>query len=667
MLCIAAPAQTFTYATFLTPGSLVAGSTTRTINIFNQGYSQSENLTALWNGSPRATTKTPQGTYTIQLTDADLATSQLAEIRMLDSASGALVDLTYCPIVWGVKPTGIAFDPSRNLAYLTTPPQTSDARFPANSVIAFDPASGTTGAVLTLGGVLGDLALSSDATALYVVDESAGLVRQIDPASFTQTGKFSFRAAGSITNPNFVPRDLIAVMPGKPNTVALGFAPNVNYSTTSLAIFDDGVARSNVITAACCGFSGTTANSFMFSPDGQYFFQDGDTYYLSDPSAGGSLPAVLRYLIDSTGFGVNQKPLTASGQGATVISGNLLYTAGVTAIDYTVMAPVRNLGISGPITIDTNTQRLFVLYTPPYFDDEGDAPPIEVAAYDLNTFEPLGAQIVRLNVAPGIKSSEALIRFGTDGFVMPSSAGLAVFHTPLAGPAPNTGANAIVNAASQTGGPIAPGEIVTIYGTNLGPATPQVATFGSNGLLASALSNVQVMFGEKAAIPVLAYSGQLNVVAPFELTPGQNVGMQVLYNGLPSPIVTLPVAAAAPGLFTQNGSGSGRISVVNADGTVNTPARAGTIATLYGTGGGLTAGAIDGALARAPASLAASVQVSVAGQNAQVLYAGAAPGIVNGGFQINIQIPATVPSGLQPITVTIGGQTSPGGAVLEIH
>jgi uncharacterized protein (TIGR03437 family) len=72
-------------------------------------------------------------------------------------------------------------------------------------------------------------------------------------------------------------------------------------------------------------------------------------------------------------------------------------------------------------------------------------------------------------------------------------------------------------------------------------------------------------------------------------------------------------------------------------------------------------------MARQPATLAASVQVSVAGQNAEVLYAGAAPGIVNGAFQINLRIPATVASGVQPITVTIGGQVSSKGALLEIR
>jgi uncharacterized protein (TIGR03437 family) len=456
-------------------------------------------------------------------------------------------------------------------------------------------------------------------------------------------------------------------MPGKPNTVALGFAPDVASSLTSLAVFDGGVARSKAISAACCNFSGAKFNSFLFSADGKYFFEDGVTSYMSDPNSGGSLPAVFRYTIDSTGFGVNQTPVTASGQGATAISGDLLYTAGVTAIDYTVMAPVRNLGISGPIAIDSNAQRLFVLYTPPYIDSGGDAYPVELAAYDLNTFEPLGAQVVRLDVAPGLKSSEALFRFGSDGVVMPSSAGLLVFHTPIAGPAPSTSANAVVNAAGQTGGPIAPGEIVTIYGSNLGPATPQVATLGSKGLFPSTLSNVQVVFGNTLATPLLAYSGQLNVVAPFELIPGQSVQMQVLYDGLPSPKITVPVAATAPALFTRDGSGTGRVSVVNIDGTVNTPSAAGAIATLYGTGGGLATGAIDGAIARSPAGLAASVQVSVAGQNATVLYAGAAPGIVNGAFQINLRIPATVPSGLQPIVVTIGGQSSPQGALLEIR
>ncbi|MEO7145564.1 MAG: hypothetical protein ABI165_18875, partial [Bryobacteraceae bacterium] len=112
-------------------------------------------------------------------------------------------------------------------------------------------------------------------------------------------------------------------------------------------------------------------------------------------------------------------------------------------------------------------------------------------------------------------------------------------------------------------------------------------------------------------------------------------------------------------------------SVIDQDGSINAPAPAGSIVTLYGTGGGALdgapAGASDGNLARGAARLAGTVHVSIGGRDAPVLYAGAAPGLVNGVFQINVQVPGDTTSGPAGIIVNIGGQDSPKGANLAIR
>jgi uncharacterized protein (TIGR03437 family) len=107
--------------------------------------------------------------------------------------------------------------------------------------------------------------------------------------------------------------------------------------------------------------------------------------------------------------------------------------------------------------------------------------------------------------------------------------------------------------------------------------------------------------------------------------------------------------------------------VVNQDGSVNTASPAGSIVSLYGTGGGIVSGAVDGELARAAVNYSGPVTVTIAGRNAIVSYAGSAPGLVNGAFQLNVQIPAGVPSGQAAITVSINGQSSTQGATLEIR
>jgi minor extracellular serine protease Vpr len=50
--------------------------------------------------------------------------------------------------------------------------------------------------------------------------------------------------------------------------------------------------------------------------------------------------------------------------------------------------------------------------------------------------------------------------------------------------------------------------------------------------------------------------------------------------------------------------------------------------------------------------------VTIGGQPATVVFSGLAPGIV-GEYQVNVQVPAGISAGNQPITISIGGTTSP--------
>ncbi len=641
--------QQLPYPTYLRPNSLFVGSGDTTVQVANSSYSAG--LTALWNGSPRQTVLASNGTYTITLTASDVATAQLAQITMV-TAQGAVIDAVSLPVVYNVQPTGVAFDPTRNRVYIAIPPQSTDPKFPANSVVALDVNSGNIGAFLPIGAALGDLALSDDATALYIVVEGKNIVRRIDPSTFKAVGDFNFRPAGTQTAGPIL--DAIQVMPGKPDTVALGFSP---YSSEpGLSIYDNGVPRPNGL-ARYAGL--------LLSPDGQYMFQNGQEVYGQDQRNGEPLPSILRYAIDSTGIPM-QSPAYALGAGPAAVSDNMLYTAAGTAIVYASMAEPGTFGVGGPLALDSTVQRAYILYTGPYYDDGGDSPPSELVAFDLPTLQTRGSLRVGLTSISTLNSPEQLIHFGADGFILPSTSGLLVFHTPRAGPSPVTAANAVVNAASQQAGSIAPGEILTIYGTNLGPATAQAAVPNA-GVFPSLLSNTQVWFDQWPGTLLLSDQGQINVVAPFELQPGSSVNLQVWYYGNPSSQIALPVVPAAPALFTQDGSGTGQVAVVNQDGSVDTSAPAGTVVELYGTGGGIAGHSADGAIAEGASNLAVTPIVTIASQSAQVLYAGAAPGLVDGVFQMNVQIPNGIPSGAAPIVVTSNGQSSQQGATLAIR
>jgi uncharacterized protein (TIGR03437 family) len=150
--------------------------------------------------------------------------------------------------------------------------------------------------------------------------------------------------------------------------------------------------------------------------------------------------------------------------------------------------------------------------------------------------------------------------------------------------------------------------------------------------------------------------------------PGTSVAVQVVNNGLPSGQSSCSVVSAAPALLTRDASGKGLLAMVNQDDTVNTPAPAGSIISLYGTGGGIYPGAKDSAIAPGASVLNAGVQVTIGGQNAHVFYAGAAPDLVSSAFQINVQVPPGTPTGASvPVVLTIGGQSSVQGVTIEVR
>src|SRR5690348_3173994 len=106
----AANAQQLPFPTTLNPKFLYAGSGATQLVISNQSYGPG--LITRWNGSPRPAVQGAYGpsAYTITLTAADLADSQVAVITMVDSKSGAIIDTVNCPVGFHFNPTGIAVD-----------------------------------------------------------------------------------------------------------------------------------------------------------------------------------------------------------------------------------------------------------------------------------------------------------------------------------------------------------------------------------------------------------------------------------------------------------------------------------------------------------------------------------------------------------------------------
>jgi uncharacterized protein (TIGR03437 family) len=232
--------------------------------------------------------------------------------------------------------------------------------------------------------------------------------------------------------------------------------------------------------------------------------------------------------------------------------------------------------------------------------------------------------------------------------------------------------DSVLSGASFRGGPVAPGEIVTIRGRSLGPDQRAGLELTASGQVSATLARVRVLFDGIAAPLIYAESGQVSAVVPYSVIGEKNTQVQIEYQGRRSDPILIPIAAVAPGIFTVDSTGMGQGAILNQDGTPNSisnPASRGSVITLYGSGEGQTDPAgVDGAIAGKvlPKPLAA-VSASVGDAAAEVLYAGAAPGMVAGIFQINLRIPAAVSPGNLPLLLTIGNTRSQPGVTVAVQ
>jgi uncharacterized protein (TIGR03437 family) len=226
---------------------------------------------------------------------------------------------------------------------------------------------------------------------------------------------------------------------------------------------------------------------------------------------------------------------------------------------------------------------------------------------------------------------------------------------------PVPGVSAVVNAASFSASTVSPGELITIFGLNIGPATPQQLTFDSQGKVGTSLGGVTVKFDGAPAPLLYASASQINAIVPFSVAGKSTTFMQVAAPGGNTYSLTLPVSPAAPAMFTAGDAGSGQGAILNSDLSVNSPthpaARGSTIA-IYATGTGVLQPDVDDGtvipLSNPPVT-AAPASVTIGGQAATVRYNGAAPGLVAGVVQINVQIPSNVtPGAAVPVTLYVG-------------
>ena len=134
------------------------------------------------------------------------------------------------------------------------------------------------------------------------------------------------------------------------------------------------------------------------------------------------------------------------------------------------------------------------------------------------------------------------------GFAAPKHSGSGVYLNPLG----------VVNAANfaPITNPIAPGEIIALFGSGLSssnlnaPALPLPTTLG----------NVRVTINGQNAPIFYVTPGQISVLVPQAVTPDdgiENATVQVINNNVASNAVTVYTNYTAPGVFSLGGNGIG--------------------------------------------------------------------------------------------------------------
>ena len=244
----------------------------------------------------------------------------------------------------------------------------------------------------------------------------------------------------------------------------------------------------------------------------------------------------------------------------------------------------------------------------------------------------------------------------------PSDGYVARFDFSMTGP----NLTSIVNAASFVDTGLSPGLIFTLYGSGLGPATGEVYQLDAQGRVPTTLAGVQVLVNGSAAPLLYVSDRQINAVVPYALqnSLGDVVNAQVIFNGVPGNLISDFVVLTAPAIFNL---GKNQGAILNQDNSVNgpnNPAAKGSVIQIFATGEGETnPPGIDGRIANDSLSKlprpAASVSVSIGGTKTAYSYAGTAPGSFEGFFQVNAEVPMTVPSGNVAVILTVGGTPSP--------
>ncbi len=291
-------------------------------------------------------------------------------------------------------------------------------------------------------------------------------------------------------------------------------------------------------------------------------------------------------------------------------------------------------------------------------------------------FRPVAAYVARWNTSSRIVTFAGFLNAkqawlaGPDQVVAESAyVGFPQFSLQPAGNPPAGTVTCVANAAGYDNTAIAPGEILTIFGTQIGPSREFTAELDANGNVTRQLGGMTVSIEGLRAPILYAAPGQINLVAPFAIPTEGAVRLEIRRDGSLVRAFDQPVSGTHAALFTTDGSRVGPLAALNQDGSINSasnPASPGSVVSVFATGlGAMTPPAVDGGAPSAPISRpVAEFSIEVVGRAssspASIEYIGNAPGLIQGAVQINFRIPQSITPADGVITVFLRPGTDSG-------
>ena len=244
-----------------------------------------------------------------------------------------------------------------------------------------------------------------------------------------------------------------------------------------------------------------------------------------------------------------------------------------------------------------------------------------------------------------------------------AAGGISANFVSLTRVRPQISANGIVNAANfDAATPVAPGSYATIFGSDLSDFTDYAKTT----TLPMAIDSVRVSFDVPSAgisVPgrlTFISKSQVNVQIPWELQGQTSAQVKVILSEANGVLVTLPLSNYSPGIFEVGTAAAAALDTSFKLITGANPAKRGQAIQIYANGlGPVTNQPATGEPASSTklSQTTAVPVVTIGGQSAQVLFSGLAPGFP-GLYQLNVIVPASVATGQQKMSISIGGKTS---------